>query len=65
MSTNFTANRLRNSKVDPKDGEVAIHDNIGVSFYDQPPSQTITLFEFESLALARLQTLRKIEFLSD
>lgn len=36
-----------------------------ISMYDEPPQNTITLYEFNSIALDRLQLLRKIEFMYD
>jgi DNA primase large subunit len=44
---------------------VKIYSNCGISVYDQPPMETITLFDFEKIALHRLQTLRTIEFAYD
>ena len=34
-----------------------------INMYDQPPQNVVTLHEFHSMALNRLQVLRKIEFM--
>jgi hypothetical protein len=40
-----------------------IHD--AINMYNEPPQNIISLHEFSQLALARLQVLKKIEFLYD
>ena len=34
-----------------------------INLYQEPPSDEISLYEFQQLALNRLQALRKIEFM--
>jgi len=38
---------------------------LSVSFYDEPPQETIGIYEFQSIAVSRLQVLKKIQFLYD
>ena len=46
------------------DGKVQIHNNQHrVNMYDEAPQNVISLHEFQSIALDRLQMLRKIEFM--
>lgn len=34
-----------------------------INMYDEPPRTTISLHEFQSMSMNRLQVLRKIEFM--
>ena len=36
-----------------------------ISFYDQPPQDVIGIYEFQNIAVSRLQVLKKIQFLYD
>jgi len=44
-------------------GSVTIHTTRGINMYDKHPTNVISLHEFHSVALNRLQVLRKIEFM--
>lgn len=44
-------------------GVVTIHPKERINMYDQHPTNVISLHEFHSVALNRLQVLRKIEFM--
>ena len=36
-----------------------------ITFYDEAPTETIGIFEFQSVAVSRLQVLKKVQFLYD
>jgi hypothetical protein len=44
-------------------GTVSINIKEKINMYDQHPTNVISLHEFHSVALNRLQVLRKIEFM--
>ena len=48
-----------------KMGMVATHYDDNINMYGQPPENIISLYEFQQLALDRLQVLKKIEFMYD
>ena len=47
------------------EGIVKMHTRDKINMYDQHPNNVISLHEFHSVALNRLQVLRKIEFMHD
>ena len=44
---------------------VAMNYRCPVQMYDNPPHNTIGIYEFQQVAISRLQVLKKIQFLYD
>jgi len=54
------------NQADYNSGKVNLHgvaERSKINMYDEHPTNTISLHEFHSIALNRLQLLRKIEFM--
>ena len=56
------SNNKKNAKQE-QSGVVHINVKDKINMYDQHPTNVISLHEFHTVALNRLQVLRKIEFL--
>lgn len=56
-------NNKRTIKKQDDAGVVHINVKEKINMYDQHPTNVISLHEFHSVALNRLQVLRKIEFM--
>jgi hypothetical protein len=56
-------NNKRTNKKQDDAGFVHINVKEKINMYDQHPTNVISLHEFHSVALNRLQVLRKIEFM--
>jgi hypothetical protein len=56
-------NNKRTNKKQDDAGVVHINVKEKINMYDQHPTNVISLHEFHSVALNRLQVLRKIEFM--
>lgn len=52
--------------VDGADYQGQVHtERRQISFYDEPPHDTIGIYEFQKTAVNRLQVLKRIQFLYD
>jgi hypothetical protein len=68
INTKKLQDRENGTIIDPNDKKYTgqnYHHSKAISFYDEPPHDVIGIYEFQSIAVSRLQVLKKIQFLYD
>ena len=66
---------INNKKIQDRDAGMAVDgaqyqgkvhmESRNISFYEEPPADTIGIYEFQKAAVNRLQVLKRIQFLYD